>query len=179
MASFYIHDRAQALTIQICGVLTTGAAAEVEQTWLTARSTLAGRELLIDLSDVISVNDGGQPVLRLFAGHGARFITASDLTDSLAHEISQRMPKLFSSPRQGVRNRFGVLFENVLWRCEDLVEAWASVHTNWAKALVVETVDAPAVAHPLASEGWVLLRSLTLLSDVRIWCPWKAMERCV
>ena len=47
MASFYIHDGAQALTLQITGELTQGAALELEQTWLTARSTLAGRQLLI------------------------------------------------------------------------------------------------------------------------------------
>ena len=57
MASFYIHDGAQALTLQIIGALTQRAAAELEQTWLTARSTLAGRELLIDLGDVTSADD--------------------------------------------------------------------------------------------------------------------------
>ena len=105
MASFYVHDGAQALTLRTIGVLTKGAAADLEQTWLTACSTLAGRDLLIDLSDVTSVDDGGQPVLRRFAEHGGRFITASSFTDSLAQEMSGRIPELLPAPRQSVRNR--------------------------------------------------------------------------
>jgi ABC-type transporter Mla MlaB component len=105
MASFYIHDGAQALTLQISGALTQGAAAELEQTWRTAQSTLAGRDLLIDLADVISVDDGGQTVLRRLAGHGARFITASHLTEALAAEASRRMPELLPAPRPTLWNR--------------------------------------------------------------------------
>lgn len=105
MASFYIHDGAQALTLQISGTLTQGAAAELEQTWLTARSTLAGRELLVDLCNVISADDGGQTVLRRLASHGARFITSSRLTEALAEEASRRMPELLPVPRASVWNR--------------------------------------------------------------------------
>jgi hypothetical protein len=105
MASFYIHDGAQALTLRIIGPCTKGAAAELEQTWLTAQSTLAGRELLIDLADVISVDDDGQTVLRRLAGHGARFITASRLTEALAAEVSRRMPELLPAPRPSVWNQ--------------------------------------------------------------------------
>jgi ABC-type transporter Mla MlaB component len=105
MASFYIHDGAQALTLQISGALTEGAAAELEQTWLTARSTLAGRELLVDLGNVISVDDSGQTVLRRLARHGARFITASRLTEALAEELSRRTPELLPSPRPSVWKR--------------------------------------------------------------------------
>jgi hypothetical protein len=105
MVSFYIHDGAQALILQISGALTQGAAAELEQTWITARSTLAGRELLVDLGDVISVDADGQTVLRRLAGHGARFITASRLTEGLAAEVSRRMPELLPAPRPSVWNR--------------------------------------------------------------------------
>jgi hypothetical protein len=105
MASFYIHDGAQALTLQIGGALTQGAAAELEQTWLTARSTLAGRELLVDLGNVISVDDDGQTVLRRLAGDGAKFITASSLTEALAEEVSRRMPELLPAPRPSLWNR--------------------------------------------------------------------------
>jgi len=105
MGSFYIHDGAQALTLQISGALTPGAAAELEQTWLTARSTLAGRELLVDLGNVISVDDDGRAVLRRLAGDGAKFITASRLTEALAEEVSRRMPELLPEPRPSVWKR--------------------------------------------------------------------------
>jgi hypothetical protein len=105
MASFYIHDGAQALTLQISGALSQGAAAELEQTWLTARSTLACRELLVDLGNVVSVDDDGQTVLRRLASDGARFITASSLTEALAEEVSRRMPELLPAPRPSLWNR--------------------------------------------------------------------------
>lgn len=105
MGSFYIHDGGQALTLQISGALTEGAAAELEQTWLTARSTLAGRELLVDLGNVISVADSGQTVLRRLAADGARFITTSRLTEALAAEVSRRMPELLPSPRASMWHR--------------------------------------------------------------------------
>ena len=105
MVSLYIHDGAQALTLQISGAVTQGSAAELEQTWLTARSTLAGRELLIDLGSVISVDDDGQTVFRRLASQGARFISASPLSDSLAEQVSHRMPELLPAPRPSVWNR--------------------------------------------------------------------------
>ena len=110
MGSFYIHDGGQALTLQISGALTEGAAAELEQPWLTARSTLAGRELLVDLGNVISVDDGGQTVLRRLAADGARFITASSLTEALAAEVSRRMPELLAARRPSLWNRLACCF---------------------------------------------------------------------
>jgi len=105
MASFYIHDGAEALTLRIVGPLSKDAATELEQAWLTARSTLAGRELMVDLGDVVSVDADGQTLLRRLAGHGARFITTSRLTDALAEEASRRMPELLPAPRPSLWNR--------------------------------------------------------------------------
>jgi hypothetical protein len=102
MASFYIHDGAEALTLRIIEPLTNGVAAELEQAWLTARSTLAGRELMIDLGDVTFVDADGQTLLRRLAGQGARFITTSRLTDALAEEATRRMPELLPAPRAGL-----------------------------------------------------------------------------
>lgn len=105
MASFYIHDGAQALTLRIVGPLTKGEASELEQAWLTARSTLAGRKLMVELGDAVSVDADGQTLLRLLAGQGARFITASLLTDALAQEVSHRTPELLPNPRRTMWNR--------------------------------------------------------------------------
>lgn len=105
MASFYIHDGTQSLTLQVIGALSGGKAKELEQTWLTARSTLAGRNLFVDLSGVTYVDGDGQAVLGRLAGHGAMFISASPLTDSLAEQVSHRMPELLPAPRLSMWNR--------------------------------------------------------------------------
>jgi hypothetical protein len=104
MAWFYIHDGAEALTLRIIGPLAGGAAAELEQAWLTARSTLAGRSLLVELSDGVSADADGQTLLRRLAADGARFITTSRLTDALAEKVSHRMPELMPGPRPSVWN---------------------------------------------------------------------------
>ena len=106
MLSIYVHDGAQALTLRVIGALSDGAAAELEQTWLTARSTLTDRELLVDLGDVIAVDTGGQTVLRRLASHGAKFITSSPLTDSLAEKASRRTPRALPARSPGVWSRF-------------------------------------------------------------------------
>lgn len=105
MASFYIHDGAQALTLRIVGPLTKGTAAELEQAWLTARSTLAGRNLTVDLGDVETIDAEGRSLLRQLAGQGARFITASRLTDAMAQEVSRRTPELLPKRRHGLWTR--------------------------------------------------------------------------
>ena len=105
MASFYIHDGTQALTLQVIGELSGGEAKELEQTWLTARSTLAGRKLFVDLSGVTDVDGDGQAVLGRLAGQGAMFISASAWTDSLAEQVSQRTPELLPAPRLSLWSR--------------------------------------------------------------------------
>jgi ABC-type transporter Mla MlaB component len=122
MASFYIHDGAQALTLQITGELTEGAALELEQTWLTARSTLAGRQLLVDLGNAISVDTGGQTVLRRLARHGARFITASQLSEPLAEEVSRRTPEPLPSQRPSLWNRLACCFRTLCGRAKASVK---------------------------------------------------------
>jgi hypothetical protein len=115
MASFYIHDGAQALTLQITGELTQGAAPELEQTWLTVRSTLAGRQ-------PISVDAGGQTVLRRLGRHGARFITASRLSEVLAEEVSRRTPEPLSLQRPSLWNRLACFSRTLCGRAKASVK---------------------------------------------------------
>ena len=166
MASFYIHDGAEALTLRITGPLTKGAAAELEQAWLTARSTLVGRELMVDLGDVASVGTDGKTLLRRLAGHGARFITSSRLTDSLAEEASRRMPETPASPTPQLVESARLLPEDLLRRREGVGETRSAVRTNCAKALVITTAAGSGIAPPhtfiacrptpLGTKGWRL-----------------------
>jgi hypothetical protein len=116
MASIYVHDGVQALTLQIRGELTHGAAIELEQAWLTARSTLAGRGLVVDLSALVSAEGTGRAVLDRLASDGAMFITASSLTEALAEELSRRSPKLLPSARAGVWDRLACCIKTVCGR---------------------------------------------------------------
>ena len=60
---------------------------------------------MLSRGGIASVDDDGQTVLRRLASHGARFITASRLTDAVAAEVSRRVPELLHAPRPSVWNR--------------------------------------------------------------------------
>jgi hypothetical protein len=105
MEPFYIHDGADILTLRIIGPLAGGATAEVEQAWLTARSTLAGRGLVVELGDHAVADIGGMALLRHLARHGARFVTTSPLADALAEAASQRTPEFLPTPKPTLWNR--------------------------------------------------------------------------
>jgi len=105
MLSIYIHDQARALTFRLIGGLFGADAVEVEQAWKTASPTLKNRELVIDLTEVTELDAGGSASLRRFAEEGARFITASTLTDSAVMEASGRSPAVLPAPHAGIWRR--------------------------------------------------------------------------
>ncbi len=98
MLDTYIHDGARALCFRLAGELVEPDAAGLEQAWKTAASMLDGRELVVDLTGVERVDKDGERVLRALGEQGARFVTASELTDSLARFISHRQPETLPSP---------------------------------------------------------------------------------
>ena len=93
MLNIYLHDQAHSLTFRLIGGLSGVEAGEVEQAWKTASPTLKSRELVIDLTEVTALDAGGREALRRLAVQGARFITASALSDSAAREASGRSPE--------------------------------------------------------------------------------------
>jgi len=101
MLSIYLHDQAHSLTFRLIGGLSGVEAGEVEQAWKTASPTLKGRELIIDLTEVTALDSGGRESLRRLAEQGARFLTASALTDSAAREASGRTPAAMPVPYVG------------------------------------------------------------------------------
>lgn len=105
MLTVYLHDKAQSLTFRLIGELSGGDAAEVEQAWKTAAPTLGERDLVIDLSEVSSLDEDARVSLRRLAAQGARFITGSVLTDSAAAEVSGREPAQLPAAPAGVWRR--------------------------------------------------------------------------
>ncbi len=105
MSPFYLHDGAEVLTLRIIGPLTGSTTVELEQAWLTAQSTLAGRGLVVELGDHASADSGGLALLRRLATQGARFVTASPLADALAEAASQRSPEFLAAPKPSLWDR--------------------------------------------------------------------------
>ena len=105
MGPYYIHDGAEVLTLRIIGPVTGSATAELEQAWQTARSTLAGRNLVVELGEHAVVDSGGLALLRRLSGHGARFVTTSPRPDALAQAASERTPEFLPSPKPSLWTR--------------------------------------------------------------------------
>jgi hypothetical protein len=69
-----IHDGARAFLLRLEGCFPARDVGEVEACWRTAESTIAGREFVVDLSRLRSLEfESGQLLARMHAA-GARFI---------------------------------------------------------------------------------------------------------
>ena len=57
---YYIHDEADALRIEIAGDLTGAGVSSIEHALRTAKSTLAGRPIVVGLTAVAEADDEGR-----------------------------------------------------------------------------------------------------------------------
>jgi hypothetical protein len=92
MSVVYLHDTPQALRLQVVGALTAAAAAELEQSFLTAASILGLRPVIVDLSSATSIADSARVVLQRLAARGARLLTAGGAVEAAAAQLAARPP---------------------------------------------------------------------------------------
>ncbi len=79
---YYMHDGSDAFRFELAGSLSSASAMELERAWRTASSTIDGRDLIVDLSYVTSIDEAGHELLGKWHAHGARFVVIS--TDASA-----------------------------------------------------------------------------------------------
>jgi anti-anti-sigma regulatory factor len=85
---YYIHDTAQGYTLQLLGDLTDHQVSELNCCWMTARNTLKGRNIVLDLRGVKHVDERGKQWLAGMAVEGASYIPESFLRDALADHLT-------------------------------------------------------------------------------------------
>jgi hypothetical protein len=105
MFSYYIHDRPTAFRFKLVGALAGAAAAELEQCWLTALSTMEGRVFIVDIGDLTGVDDAGRELLLRWRNHGAQFLAKSEPARLLAESILGH--SLPVEPKRGEAAAFG------------------------------------------------------------------------
>ena len=96
MLRITVHDKPGALTFQLEGRLAGPWVRVLEECW---QSTLAGRRvrtLLLDLTEVTSVDAAGRACLAALHRRGAEFIAADCLTKAVVAEITR-------SPSEGAQ----------------------------------------------------------------------------
>ena len=74
--NIYLHDTAAAFCIVLRGHLAGGHVRQLEAAWTTGKSILKGRDLVVDVSEVGSVDDSGAALLARLRAAGARLIEA-------------------------------------------------------------------------------------------------------
>jgi len=97
--TYYMHDGPAAFSFELAGVLSVDDAAELEQAWLTASSTIGDRILVVDLSFVTRIDEAGRDLLRRWHQHGARLVANSPTAQLLAESIiGAPLPAVASAP---------------------------------------------------------------------------------
>ena len=87
MLRITVHDSPAVLRFQLEGKLIGPWVAELRQSWLTAQSVRAGRQVVIDLSDVAFIDESGKELLREFCECGANFVACEPLTRAIVEQV--------------------------------------------------------------------------------------------
>jgi hypothetical protein len=90
---YYIHDTAEGYRLQLLGSLTDHHVSELNSCWLTARNTLKGRKLILDLRGVKHVDERGRQWLAGMGLEGASYVPDTFLRDTMAGDASLRADK--------------------------------------------------------------------------------------
>jgi ABC-type transporter Mla MlaB component len=85
--TYYMHDGPAAFSFELAGALSTEDAAELEQAWRTASSVIGDRTLVVDLSFVTAIDEGGRALLRKWHESGAQLVAKSPEAQSLAESM--------------------------------------------------------------------------------------------
>lgn len=83
---YYIHDGIDSLRLQLIGELTESEVTDLDGCWRTARTTLAGRPLVIDVRTLAKVDEAGKRWLAAMAVGGARFVPDCYLRGAIASD---------------------------------------------------------------------------------------------
>jgi hypothetical protein len=81
---YYIHDGTGACRLQLLGQVGESEIAELTSCWQTAKTTIGGRRLVLDVREVNSIDDAGKKWLAGMIQDGAACLPESFLMDALA-----------------------------------------------------------------------------------------------
>ncbi len=104
---YYIHDSVDTLRFQLLGDLSEREVAELNGCWITAKTTLNKRKLVIDLRLLKSADEGGREWLLSMANEGAVYLPESYFRAGLSGQNSSDGG---TSRKAGVFSRVASLF---------------------------------------------------------------------
>jgi ABC-type transporter Mla MlaB component len=96
---YYIHDASGALRLKLIGELKQADIAELSGCWRTARTTLAGRKLILDLRSLKMVDEAGRQWLAAMAQEGASCVPEDYLLTCIPGQHAPHLEREASAPR--------------------------------------------------------------------------------
>ncbi len=94
---YYLHDSTTALRFQLLGTLSEGDIRDLQGCWITAKTTVAGRRLVMDLRALRTTDEAGKQWLLSMAHEGAEYLPESYFRSGLAgqdEDKTTRRPSL-------------------------------------------------------------------------------------
>src|SRR5258708_290935 len=94
---YYMHDGSDAFRFQLAGRLSKDAARDLEQAWRTASSVIGEKRVILDLSDLTSIDASGQELLSRWNCQGA-------LLGAISHQARARLQLMTDQPVTDLAN---------------------------------------------------------------------------
>ena len=92
---YYLHDEIDAYRFEFIGKLSAMDLTELDGCWRTAKSSVAGRKLRLDLRQVTDIDNPGREWLTEMLTEGAEYMVDGGFSDGLARELN--LPATVSS----------------------------------------------------------------------------------
>jgi anti-anti-sigma regulatory factor len=99
MLRITVHDRPEALTIQLEGRLAGSSVQVLHECWQNTLARPRQKNLCVDLTEVTSIDAAGRSYLATLHGEGVKFIASDCLTKDIVDEIT-RGPLHLSSAKE-------------------------------------------------------------------------------
>ena len=100
---YYLHDGADAFRFEFIGKLSAMDLRELDGCWRTAKSSVAGRKLHLDLRQITDIDDSGRQWLTEMLAEGAEYTVGRGFSEGLAQDL--KLPATvasLSSPQNGL-----------------------------------------------------------------------------
>jgi len=100
---YYLHDGADAFRFEFIGKLSAMDLRELNGCWRTAKSSVAGRKLHLDLRQITDIDDSGRRWLTEMLAEGAEYTVGRGFSEGLAQDL--KLPATvasLSSPQNGL-----------------------------------------------------------------------------
>jgi hypothetical protein len=109
---YYIHDGNDALRLKLIGEMTQADVAELRGCWRTAKTTLKGRNLVLDLRLLKTVDELAKQWLTAMAEEGACYVPPDYLATCVPGQQSPHIEGTAAQRRPGLFSRLASLFRS-------------------------------------------------------------------